>query len=98
MVRNGIAKDEEELRDYNRRLFNLGKKLGKKVVATCDVHFANAEDAICRAIIMKSKGFKDAEDQAPLYYRTTAEMLEEFSYLGKENAYEVVVENPNEII
>lgn len=98
MVRNGIAADEEELREYNRKLFYLGKKLNKPVVATCDVHFANAEDAICRAIIMKSKGFKDAEDQAPLYYRTTGEMLEEFSYLGQKEAYEIVVENPNKII
>ena len=57
--------------------------MNKPVVATCDVHFANADDAICRAIIMKSRGFKDAEEQAPLYYRTTDEMLEEFSYLWR---------------
>ena len=98
MIRNGTVKDEEGLRDLNRVLFNLAKEMGKPIVATCDVHFANAEDAICRAIIMKSRGFKDAEQQAPLYYRTTEEMLEEFSYLGEEAAYDAVVRNPNKII
>lgn len=98
MVRNGMATDEEALRDLNRALFDLGKRMNKPVVATCDVHFANADDAICRAIIMKSRGFKDAEEQAPLYYRTTEEMLNEFSYLGEEEAFNVVVKNPNAII
>lgn len=98
MVRNGTIPDDEGLRDLNRTLFDLGQRLGKPVVATCDVHFANREDALNRAIIMKSRGFKDAEEQAPLYYRTTEEMLEEFSYLGEENAYDVVVRNPNAII
>ena len=98
MVRNGTVADDEGLRDLNRALFDLGKRLGKPVVATCDVHFADKDDAINRAIIMKSRGFKDAEEQAPLYYRTTEEMLEEFSYLGEENAYDVVVKNPNAVI
>ena len=98
MVRNGIIADEEGLRDLNRALFELGKRMGKPVVATCDVHFANEDDAINRAIIMKSRGFKDAEEQAPLYYRTTEEMLEEFAYLGAEEAYNVVVRNPNAVI
>lgn len=98
MVRNGIIADEEGLRDLNRALFELGKRMGKPVVATCDVHFANEDDAINRAIIMKSRGFKDAEEQAPLYYRTTDEMLEEFAYLGAEEAYNVVVRNPNAVI
>lgn len=98
MVRNGIIADEEGLRNLNRALFELGKRMGKPVVATCDVHFANEDDAINRAIIMKSRGFKDAEEQAPLYYRTTEEMLEEFAYLGAEEAYNVVVRNPNAVI
>ena len=98
MVRNGIIKDDEELRALNLTLFRLGKEMGKPVVATCDVHFADPEDAIYRAILMKARGFSDAEQQAPLYYHTTAEMLEEFSYLGAEEAYNVVVRNPNAII
>lgn len=98
MVRNGTIANEEGLRDLNRALFDLGKRLNKPVVATCDVHFANEDDALNRAIIMKSRGFKDAEEQAPLYYRTTEEMLEEFAYLGEEEAYNVVVKNPNAII
>ncbi|MDO4280129.1 MAG: PolC-type DNA polymerase III [Peptococcaceae bacterium] len=98
MIRNGIAEDEEALRELNRRLFELGKRMHKPVVATCDVHFANADDDIYRAIIMKSRGFKDAEQQAPLYYRTTDEMLREFAYLGEDEAYNVVVRNPNAII
>lgn len=98
MIRKGLVEDEDELRSLNVTLFNLGKKLGKPVVATCDVHFANAEDAVYRAILMKSKGFKDAEQQAPLYYRTTEEMLEEFSYLGEEEARNVVIVNSNKII
>lgn len=98
MVRNGTIADEDGLRALNVALFELGKRMGKPVVATCDVHFANEDDAINRAIIMKSRGFKDAEEQAPLYYRTTEEMLTEFSYLGEDEAYNVVVRNPNAIV
>jgi DNA polymerase-3 subunit alpha (Gram-positive type) len=97
MKRNGTVKDDEELRELNKTLFRLGKELGKPVVATCDVHFANPEDSIYRAILMKARGFNDAEQQAPLYYHNTEEMLEEFSYLGQEEAYNVVVRNPNAI-
>ncbi len=87
----------DELRDINRRIVELGKKLGKPVVATCDAHFLDAEDEIYRQILQKGMKFSDADRETKLYLRTTDEMLEEFSYLGKETAYEVVVENTNKI-
>jgi DNA polymerase-3 subunit alpha (Gram-positive type) len=87
----------EELQDYNRRIVELGKQFHKPVVATCDVHFLDPEDEVYRRIIMAGKGFKDADNQAPLYLRTTEEMLAEFAYLGEQTAYEVVVENTNKI-
>ena len=84
---------EEDLRNLNRQVIALGEKLSKPVVATCDAHFLNPEEELYRRIIMASKGFKDADNQAPLFFRTTDEMLEEFSYLGEEKAKEVVVTN-----
>ena len=97
LVREGKAKDREEIDEVNRRIYNLGKKMGKLTVATGDVHFLDPKDAQFRAVIQDSMGFKDCDDQPPLYFKTTEEMLNEFSYLGKEAAYEVVVKNTNAV-
>ena len=86
-----------DLENLNRKLIHIADKLGKPVVATCDVHFLDAEDSVYRAILMSGQGFKDADKQAPLYLRTTQEMLDEFAYLGEETAKEVVVTNPGKI-
>ena len=88
---------DQDLININLKVAELAKKLGKMLIATCDVHFLNPEDNIYRAILMKGKGFDDAELQPPLYLRTTEEMLAEFDYLGEEAAYEAVVTNPRKI-
>ena len=87
----------EDLKNYNRKIYELGKKIGKMTVATCDVHFLNPEDSKYRTILQGVQNYKDADEQPPLYYRTTEEMLAEFEYLGKDIAYEVCVTNPNKV-
>ena len=96
LVREGYC-TQEDLKEHNRKIYELGKKLGKLVCATCDVHFLNPEDAKLRTILQAAQNYKDAEMQPPLYLHTTEEMLEEFAYLGQEAAYEVVVTNTNKI-
>ena len=91
------VQSEEDLREINREIIRLGERFDKPVVATCDVHFMDPEDEVYRRIIMAGKGFKDADNQAPLYLHTTDEMLEEFEYLGSAKAKEIVIDNPNMI-
>ena len=97
MVRSGEVASREAIQDLNRKVVELGDRLGKMVVATCDVHFMDPEDELYRRVLQGAQGYDDAEMQAPLYFRTTEEMLEEFAYLGREKAYEVVVTNTNKI-
>ena len=97
MIRDGRFNSVDELHEIDRTIIKLAKELGKPVCATCDVHFMDPTDSEFRKILMAGQGFKDAEQQAPLYFRTTAEMLKEFEWRGKDKAYEYVVENPNKI-
>jgi len=97
LVENGTFASEEELLEMNKFIYRIGEELGKPVVATGDVHFLDPEDEVYRRILMTGKGFEDADHQAPLYFKTTEEMLEEFAYLGKEQAYAAVVANPQRI-
>ncbi|MBR2080058.1 MAG: PolC-type DNA polymerase III [Oscillospiraceae bacterium] len=94
MIEKGLAKDDEQLRDFNRKVVSLGEALNKPVVATGDVHFLEPQDEIFRRILLATKGMGD-DHPLPLYFRTTDEMLEEFSYLGEEKAHEVVIKNTN---
>ncbi len=95
LVDSGFLSSEEDLKDLNRKIVQLGDKLGKLVVATCDVHFLDPEDEVFRRILMAGQGYSDADKQAPLFLRTTEEMMEEFMYLGEKKAYEIVVTNTN---
>ena len=97
MVRDGRVENEDALREINKKIVALGDSLGIPTVATGDVHFLEPHDALCRAILQAGQGFEDADNQAPLYFKTTDEMLEEFSYLGDQKCREVVIENPRKI-
>jgi len=92
---DGPAKSEDDLRDFNRKVVEIGKSIGKPVVATSDVHFLEPEHEIFRHILLASKNFDNADNNLPLYFKTTDEMLEEFNYLGEDVAYEIVVQNTN---
>lgn len=95
LVEKGQVQSVETLKEINKKIVSLGKQLGKPVVAACDVHFLDARDEVFRRILLAAQKFSDADNQPPLYFRTTEEMLREFSYLGEQTAYEVVVENTN---
>jgi len=95
--KDSYVSSDEDLRELNRKIYNLGKKLGKPVCATCDAHFVNREDEVYRRILLAGMKFSDADKETPIFLRTTEEMLEEFSYLGEEAAEEVVIDNPNRI-
>lgn len=97
MVREHLVDSMDKIQDFNRTIIKLSEVLNKPVVATGDVHFQDPEDSVYRAVLQAGNGFKDADNQAPLYYRTTEDMLNQFNYLPKEKAFEIVVTNPNKI-
>ena len=97
MIREGLLPDEKAIEEINKKIVALGEEVGKPVVATCDVHFLDPNDALYRSVLQYSMNYSDAQIQAPLYFRTTKEMLDEFKYLGKKKAHEVVVENTNKV-
>lgn len=97
MIRNGSVESIQVLQDINKKIVRLAKAHNKPIVGTCDVHFLNPDDEVYRRIIMAGQGFKDADQQAPLYFRTTDEMLKEFAYLGEEVAREVVIDNTRKV-
>ena len=97
MLRNGTVQSEEELRELNRTIVRLGRELGKPVCATGDVHFQEPEDEVYRHILLASKKFADADAPLPIYFKTTEDMLEEFAYLGQEEAHRVVIDDPRSI-
>jgi len=97
LIQKGMVQDEAELKAINKRIYDLGKKYNKITVATCDVHFMDPKDEMFRRILMAGQGFKDADNQPPLYFRTTEEMIREFEYLGSGVAKEVVIDNPKKI-
>ncbi|MFU0783565.1 MAG: PHP domain-containing protein [Thermoanaerobacterium thermosaccharolyticum] len=98
LIDKGEVNSKEELIKINKRIYELGKRLKKPVVATCDVHFLDPWDDVYRKILMYGKGFKDADRQPPLYFRTTEEMLSEFNYFDEKTAKEIVIDNPNKIV
>ena len=95
MLRKGMVRSEEELRDFNRDILALGRELDKPVCATGDVHFLDPEDEVYRHVLLDSKGFEDCDEPLPIYFKTTDEMLKEFAYLGKDDCYDVVIRYPN---
>lgn len=98
MLREGLVQSMDDILAMNRRIYELAAKLQKPLIATGDVHFLDPEDEVYRRILMAGKGFTDADQQAPLYYKTTREMLDEFAYLGEETAREIVIDNPRRIV
>ncbi|SKC74126.1 PolC-type DNA polymerase III [Maledivibacter halophilus] len=97
MIEKGIVKNHEDLEEINKKIVALGEKYNKRVIATGDVHFLDPHDEITRKILMTGQGYSDADNQPPIYFKTTDEMLREFNYLGEDKAYEVVIKNTNDL-